>query len=278
MSVFGSILGSAVNSAFSGLNAQTSYHYNLKLQKAINTNKHQWEVSDLRKAGLNPILSATNGMGYANAGSVAVSSSDGGLGSAETTSNTAMKLGKESNRIQEKSVDNNKDMIDSNIEKNRVDMDNSVMSTAANVELTNQSIEQLKHKIINDDAITAATIEKLIMDAESNRISANANANSAFHMGRMTDSNIEHNRFKNDNLKASTHYTGTQDEVYGNQNSVYRGEYGHIPGYIDYGVDKLKDGSSIIGNIASLYKPFSSASSGGTGANSAYKTVTRYYK
>ena len=32
-------------------------------------NKHQWEVKDLRKAGLNPILSATNGSSAASAGS-----------------------------------------------------------------------------------------------------------------------------------------------------------------------------------------------------------------
>lgn len=97
MGVLGSILGNAVNSAFSGLNAETSYHYNLKLQKAVNSNRHQWEVSDLRKAGLNPILSATNGMGYANAGGVSIASSDSGLGSAETSSNTAFKVQKMQN-------------------------------------------------------------------------------------------------------------------------------------------------------------------------------------
>ena len=41
---------------------------NIDWEKEQLTNKHQWEVSDLRKAGLNPILSATNGSSAVSAG------------------------------------------------------------------------------------------------------------------------------------------------------------------------------------------------------------------
>lgn len=41
----------------------TSAYFSWKHQKAVMQNRHQWEVADMRKAGLNPILSATGGSG-----------------------------------------------------------------------------------------------------------------------------------------------------------------------------------------------------------------------
>lgn len=51
--------GSALNIGSSALSA----YYNWKHQKEVMQNRHQWEVNDMRKAGLNPILSATGGSG-----------------------------------------------------------------------------------------------------------------------------------------------------------------------------------------------------------------------
>lgn len=47
-------IGGAVNFGSSALSAYFSW----KHQKQVMQNRHQWEVEDLRKAGLNPILSA----------------------------------------------------------------------------------------------------------------------------------------------------------------------------------------------------------------------------
>ena len=52
-------IGGAANFGSSALSAYVGW----KHQKEVMKNRHQWEVEDMRKAGLNPILSATGGSG-----------------------------------------------------------------------------------------------------------------------------------------------------------------------------------------------------------------------
>lgn len=52
-------IGGAANLGSSALSAYVGW----KHQKEVMQNRHQWEVADMRKAGLNPILSATGGSG-----------------------------------------------------------------------------------------------------------------------------------------------------------------------------------------------------------------------
>lgn len=54
-------IGGAANLGSSAVSAYFSW----KHQKELMKNRHQWEVDDMRKAGLNPILSATGGSGAA---------------------------------------------------------------------------------------------------------------------------------------------------------------------------------------------------------------------
>lgn len=59
MSFLGSAAGAVADGIFSIYSANKAY----TRQKEMMKNAHQWEVEDLRKAGLNPILSGTGGSG-----------------------------------------------------------------------------------------------------------------------------------------------------------------------------------------------------------------------
>lgn len=69
--IFGQIAGQVANKATDFLFSNYQANKAWSRQKQAAQSAHQWEVADLRAAGLNPILSATGGNG-ANLPSVAV--------------------------------------------------------------------------------------------------------------------------------------------------------------------------------------------------------------
>lgn len=85
--VFGSIAGGLIGSAFGGNSAKKQAALQRQNWAYQQQNAHQFEVSDLKAAGLNPILSATNSQ-IAGMGS-APSMSDNGAGAGVTNSITA---------------------------------------------------------------------------------------------------------------------------------------------------------------------------------------------
>lgn len=91
--ILGDTVGSAVNSAFD-LNsyekkAEIDYNYTKKLWDYQMQNKHQLEVGDLEAAGLNKMLSATNGQAV-NATPIGGSSSDNRSNLGQTAIQLAM--------------------------------------------------------------------------------------------------------------------------------------------------------------------------------------------
>ena len=85
--VFGSLAGGLIGSVFGGNSAKKQAALQRQNWSYQQQNAHQFEVGDLKAAGLNPILSATNSQ-IAGMGS-APSTSDNGVGAGVTNSITA---------------------------------------------------------------------------------------------------------------------------------------------------------------------------------------------
>ena len=121
-SIFGNALGNAVNSAFD-LNsyekkAEIDYNYTKKLWDYQMQNKHQLEVGDLESAGLNKILSATNGQ--------AVSATPIGGSSSNNQSNlgsTAMQLAVDQQRAEIEKTEAETNRYNAETERIRSDTD-----------------------------------------------------------------------------------------------------------------------------------------------------------
>lgn len=84
-SVAGSVLGSAVQNHYNSANAAQANAWNVENYK----HRYQWAVEDMRKAGLNPILAATNGIGGSIAGASAASVGMSDIGSTMNSAKAA---------------------------------------------------------------------------------------------------------------------------------------------------------------------------------------------
>lgn len=84
-SVAGSVLGSAVQNHYNSANAAQANAWNVENY----IHRYQWAVDDMRQAGLNPILAATNGIGGSIAGASAASVGMSDIGSTMNSAKAA---------------------------------------------------------------------------------------------------------------------------------------------------------------------------------------------
>lgn len=84
-SVAGSVLGSAVQNHYNSANAAQANAWNVENYK----HRYQWAVDDMRAAGLNPVLAATNGIGGSIAGASAASVGMSDIGSTMNSARAA---------------------------------------------------------------------------------------------------------------------------------------------------------------------------------------------
>jgi hypothetical protein len=120
-SVAGSLLGSAVQNHYNSANAAQANAWNVENYK----HRYQWAVEDMREAGLNPILAATNGIGGSISGASAASVGMSDIGSTMNSAKAASAA--------ERQAKNAENLAVSQIEKNIADADSVRQSTHGTV-------------------------------------------------------------------------------------------------------------------------------------------------
>lgn len=168
MSLFGAIagqvIGSAIGSHFSRQNAQHSAGLALHNWHYQQSNAHQLEVQDLRNAGLNPILSATNSQ-IAGMGS-APSVTDLGMGTGIANSVNASserKLQKEQLGVTEKIGLGNLAVQQTNAETASKKADADIIYANALADLTREKINTER----SNNALVNENINKIRQDIEN---------------------------------------------------------------------------------------------------------------
>lgn len=120
-SVAGSLLGSSVQNHYNSANAAQANAWNVENYK----HRYQWAVEDMRNAGLNPILAATNGIGGSIAGASAASVGMSDIGSTMNSAKAASAA--------ERQAKNAENLLVSQIEKNVAEADSVRQSTHGTV-------------------------------------------------------------------------------------------------------------------------------------------------
>lgn len=120
-SVAGSLLGSSVQNHYNSAGAEQQNEWNVENYK----HRYQWAVEDMRSAGLNPVLAATNGIGGSISGASAASVGMSDIGS---TMNSARSAG-----AAERQAKNAEHLAVSQIEKNVAEADSTRQSTHGTV-------------------------------------------------------------------------------------------------------------------------------------------------
>lgn len=195
MSFLGSALGSVVSGLFGlagGSMQQASAMAQLEKQAELQRqnweyaqkNAHQFEVEDLRNAGLNPILSATHSQlaGMSSVGSATGSSAYANMGSNITSAITSAlenERKKEEISLKSKEVD---------LEKQRVELQQQ--TTAADIDLKEKQLDKLDNDIRIDNE--NLELRRALTDADIDVRKKNAFQLGALAVKHLSDSELSH--------------------------------------------------------------------------------------
>lgn len=203
-SVSGSFLGSSVQNHFNSANAAQANAWNVENYK----HRYQWAVEDMRKAGLNPILAATNGIGGSISGASAASVGMSDIGSTMNSARAASAA--------ERQAKNAENLAVSQIDKNVAEADSVRQNTHGTV---------LQNGILaNDLNLREQTYEKRLgyelakMDLELENLRLQGSYLSSGVLNNIASANRANSAASFDNIQ--TEMAGMERDFYKNLESL----------------------------------------------------------
>lgn len=216
-SVLGGVIGGATSDYFNSASQERQYQYN----KDLYQHRYQWQVEDMRKSGLNPVLAGLNGsVGSTSVGMVGANTAN----SFASDHNSARQI----DTIQKRQLENQTKQTDSTLklnaatEKNiaseitrrEIQNANETATSAANVKYLNSQDLYLQAKKENEKLIADAQVgyysalgEAALMDAGTRLFGAKQLAALQEKQGTFYDLQSENWRYKNIRDKSGTqHY------------------------------------------------------------------------
>lgn len=157
-SIAGSVLGSTVQNHYNSANAAQANEWNVENYK----HRYQWATEDLRKAGLNPILAATNGIGGSISGASAASVGMSDIGSTMNSARAASAA--------ERQAKNAEHLAVSQIDKNVAEADSVRQTTHGTVLQNGILANDLNLREQTYEKRLAYELEKMDLELENLRL------------------------------------------------------------------------------------------------------------
>ena len=205
-SIAGSIFGSAVQGHYNSAASAQQNEWNVENYK----HRYQWAMEDMRNAGLNPILAATNGIGGSIAGASAAS-----IGMPDIAGNISSARGVSASSKQAKVAEH---LSASQIEKNIAD----AKSSAANAGLAtaNTTNAGLQNKILQNDVdFKTKTFDKRVQ-FEFDRMKAEID--NLHKLGQMYDANSLNATASALRANSAAAFDNVQTELAGYERDFYK--------------------------------------------------------
>lgn len=205
-SVAGSIFGSAVQGHYNSAASAQQNAWNVENYK----HRYQWAMEDMRNAGLNPILAATNGIGGSIAGSSAAS-----IGMPDVAGNLSSARGVSASSKQAKVAEN---LSTSQIEKNIADAKAS--SANAGLATANTTNAGLQNKILQNDVDFKTKTFDQHVQFEFDRMKAEID--NLHKLGQMYDANSLNATASALRANSAAAFDNVQTELAGYERDFYK--------------------------------------------------------
>lgn len=205
-SIAGSIFGSATQGHYNSAASAQQNEWNVENYK----HRYQWAMEDMRNAGLNPILAATNGIGGSIAGASAAS-----IGMPDIAGNISSARGVSASSKQAKVAEH---LSTSQIEKNIAD----AKSSAANAGLAtaNTTNAGLQNKILQNDVDFKTKTFDQRVQFEFDRMKAEID--NLHKLGQMYDANSLNATASALRANSAAAFDNVQTELAGYERDFYK--------------------------------------------------------